>query len=208
MKKFLIIDRNIIARFGIKLLLQRKFNRALIHEASDTEGIELSLTQNQYDMVIMEIQTPGTETIQLVQYINKNLPVTRVFIFSSYEENLYAQLFFNAGAMGYLCKTASIKEIEKAIDKMLNNVKYISVSLAQIFKNKKFELNSINLFGRLSERETEIASLLLAGQSVSYISLSKKIKPSTTCTYKSRLFDKLGITNLLQLKEVATLYNF
>ena len=59
----------------------------------------------------------------------------------------------------------------------------------------------------LSPREFEIVSLLLEGKTVTDISHTLNIQTSTVGTHKARLFEKLGVNNILQLKEMATTYN-
>ena len=63
-----------------------------------------------------------------------------------------------------------------------------------------------NPFERLSHREFEIIHLFLEGKSISEISKNLNIKPSTVGTYKSRIFEKLTISNLFELNKMAALY--
>ena len=90
----------------------------------------------------------------------------------------------------------------------MNGRKYISEELKNAFIDEVTSDRKSNPFTQLSDREFEIASLLLAGLSLSEIATRLHLQPSTIGTYKSRIFEKLNITNLLQLKEMAVMYNF
>lgn len=89
---------------------------------------------------------------------------------------------------------------------MLNNQVYISPLLADTMKNND-NADSENIFNVLSVREFEIVSLLLNGQTISKIASTLNLSVSTVGTHKGRVFNKLNVTNLLELKELAALYN-
>jgi two-component system invasion response regulator UvrY len=143
----------------------------------------------------------------LMEYIHIVLPDTKVLMFSMSAENIYAKRFLKAGAMGFISKDAPLDEITKAIQQVLHNKKYFSPALTDKFVNESLEDNPSNPFDKLSRREFEIASLLLSGETLSEISHSLNLQISTVGTHKARMFEKLQVTNLLELKELATTYN-
>ena len=122
-------------------------------------------------------------------------------------ESIYAKRFLKAGAKGFLSKDAPIDEIKKAINLVLNNRKYISDSLASALAEESITDTPSNPFNQLSPREFEIVTLLLSGQTISDIAKLLNLQVSTVGTHKARLFDKLNVVNLLELKAIATSYN-
>jgi two-component system invasion response regulator UvrY len=150
---------------------------------------------------------PKTDSFGLMEYIHVKYPKAKVLVFSVSAENTYARRFMKAGAYGFVSKEAPLEEIIKAINLVLNDRKYISESLAYKIAEDSFAGRSENPFNKLSPREFEIVSLLLGGQTVSDISQSLNIQTSTVGTHKARLFEKLSVTNILELKELATAYN-
>ncbi len=206
MKKFLIVDDHVIVRSGIKFLLAEIYQHAEIHEASDGESATQKLKEHQFDLIMLDIQMPKTDSFGLMEYIHIKYPQARVLVFSVSAENTYARRFMKAGAYGFVSKEAPLEEIIKAINLVLNDRKYISESLAYKIAEDSFAGRSDNPFNKLSPREFEIVSLLLNGQTVSDISQSLNIQTSTVGTHKARLFEKLSITNILGLKELATAY--
>ena len=207
MKKFLLVDDHVVVRSGIKLLLLEIFKPAEIYEAADGEGVLEKLKEHTFDLIILDIQMPKTDTIGLMETIHNLYPDVKVLVFSMSAEKIYAKRFLKAGAKGFVSKEAPLEEIIKAVNQILNDRRYISDSLADFLADESLTSKTDNPFNRLSAREFEIASMLLSGGTISSISKSINIRVSTVGTHKTRLFDKLGVVNLLELKELATNYN-
>jgi len=206
MKKFLLVDDHAVVRSGIHALLSEIFNPCEIHEAGDSESATEKLKEHRFDLIMMDIQMPNSDTLGLMEYITVKYPEAKVLIFSMSPENIYAKRFLKAGAMGFLSKDSSLDEIKKAVSLVLNNRKYISESFAELLADASYSGVPDNPFEKLSPREFEIASLLLTGQSISEISKSLHLQISTVGTHKSRLFEKLRIVNILELKQLAVSY--
>ena len=207
MKNFLIVDDHDVVRSGLKNLLTDLYNFSEVHEAINGNTAVIKLKENEYDLVILDIQMPDTDTLGLVEYIHITYPQVKVLMFSMSAENIYAKRYLKAGAYGFISKDASLENITKAITVILSGKKYISEALAQKLAEESFSGKSENPFNELSPREFEIVSLLLQGKTLTEVSQILNIQTSTVGTHKARLFEKLGVDNILQLKEIATTYN-
>ena len=119
MKKFLIVDDHDVVRSGIKGLLLELFKPSEIAEARDGESATENLKHNQYDLIMMDIQMPKTDTLGLMEYIHIKYPDAKVLVFSMSAESIYAKRFLKAGAKGFLSKDAPLEEIKKAINLVL-----------------------------------------------------------------------------------------
>ncbi|MCU7551033.1 response regulator transcription factor [Chitinophagaceae bacterium LB-8] len=208
MKKFLIIDDHEIVRRGLKLLISDFYPDAQISEANDGNSAVQQLKENSFDLIILDVQMPNTNSFGLLEYMITRNPETKVLVFSMGSENLFGKRFIKSGAKGYLSKEAPIDEVKKAIETVLNGRKYISEQLIDTFLDEATGESQSNPFSKLSDREFVITSFLLSGLSLSEIANRLHLQPSTVGTYKSRIFEKLNISNLIQLKEIASLYNF
>jgi two-component system invasion response regulator UvrY len=206
MKKFLLIDDHEIVRSGVNNVLQELFKPCEVLEAFDEKSALAQLKANRFDLVIMDVQMPETDTTGLMDYIKTRYPGTRVLIFSMSPENVYAKRFFRAGAMGFLSKNSGVTELKKALDLVLNDRKYISENLAEQLAAEIGSQQPDNPFDKLSAREFEIANLLMMGKSGSEISELLSINSSTVGTHKARLFEKLDVSNLPELIELGRLY--
>jgi two-component system invasion response regulator UvrY len=207
MKKFLLIDDHVVVRSGIKILLSEIYKPSDIHEAHDGDSALEKVKQNTYDLVMLDIQMPKTDTFGLMEFFKVKYPELKVLVFSMSPENIYAKRFLKAGAKGFLSKDAPLEEIKKAINLVLNDKKYISESLMEILAESSGKESDGNLFNSLSAREFEIVSLLLTGQTISQIGNTLHLQVSTIGTHKARIFEKLKVSNILELKELANTYN-
>ena len=119
----MLVDDHVVVRSGIKMLLSQIYKPAEIHEAFDGESVIQKLKDDQYDVIILDIQMPKTDTLGLMEYIRNNYPQAKVLVFSMSPENIYAKRFINAGAMGFVSKEAPLEEIITAINVILSDKK-------------------------------------------------------------------------------------
>ena len=207
MKKFLLIDDHMVVRSGIKILLSEIYKPSQIDEAFDGDSALEKIKATKYDLVMLDIQMPNTDTFGLMEYFRIHYPELKVLIFSMSPENIYAKRFLKAGARGFINKDAPLEEIKKAINQVLKNSRYMSESLLEELAEGTSSGKDNNLFNTLSAREFEITSLLLSGQTISNIAHTLHLQVSTVGTHKARIFDKLKVGNILELKELANSYN-
>ena len=207
MRKFLLVDDHAIVRSGIKFWLSAEYNPSEIDEAENGKEAIKKIEENDYDLLLLDIHMPETNSFDLLKHILTTRPDAKVLIFSMNSEGMYAKRYLKAGAVGFVSKDAPIEELKKAVDLTLNNRKYFSDKFIDTMLNEKTGEENINPFFKLSDREFEITSLLLEGKSVGEISTLLNIHNSTTGTYKARIFEKLKIENIFQLNKLATLYD-
>jgi two-component system invasion response regulator UvrY len=187
-------------------MLNEYWQPCVVDEAeSEDEAIALTKTKI-YDLVLLDINIPNTNTIELLKYLLIIRPQLKVIIFSMNAEKMHAKRYLDVGAHGFLSKDASIDEIKRAINMVLNNRKYYSENFIDSFFSKKNNEISTNPFERLTEREFEIVSMFLQGKTLTEISELLSIQRSTTGTHKAKIFEKLNINNLVELIELASIY--
>ena len=116
MKKFLLVDDHMVVRSGIKILLSDIYNTSEIHEAMNGDTAIERLKTDEYDLILLDIQMPNTDTLGLMEYIHITYPTAKVLMFSMSAENIYAKRFMKAGAYGFISKEAPLEEITKAIN--------------------------------------------------------------------------------------------
>lgn len=208
MPHILIVDDHEIVRTGLKLLLKNFLPHSEVEEANDGNTALEKIKQINYDLVIMDVNMPNTDSFGTLETILSLKPSTKVIMFSMNSEEVYAKRYLKMGAKGYLRKDASYPEIEKAINTILNDKTYISPELTQnLVTGLQSRKDTGNPFDKLSHREFEIVQHISKGESVSEISKQLNIHTSTVGTYKSRIFEKLHIQNLVELINLAKVYN-
>ncbi len=207
MKHFLLIDDHEVVRTGIGHVLAELFRPCTIHEASNEASALEKLKERTFDLIIMDVYMPGSDTFGIMEFIKVRFPEAKVLIFSMSAENIYAPRLIRAGAKGFLSKNTGIQDLKKAVETLLNNKMYISSELALQLASGLQQEEPANPFEKLSSKEFEIASLMMEGKSLTEISLILGTSTSTVGTHKSRLFKKLNCNNLLDLVELGKAYH-
>lgn len=204
---FLIVDDHEIVRSGIRNVLGVLYKPDNIFDAIDEESAMLVYVERAYDLVIMDVQLPKTDTIRLIEFMVQQNPEIKVLIFSMTPEKIYASKFYNAGAMGFVSKSAGLDELTKAIDLVLNGRKYYSRSYTDQQSLYSKNHNFTNPFELLSSREMEVAMLLLKGSTIVTISDQLAINPSTVASHKAHIYQKLGVDTSGELIAIGRLNN-
>lgn len=204
-KRFLLIDDHEIVRSGVNNVLSVLYKPVEIFEAIDGDNAIDILKKHCFDLVLLDIQMPNTDSFGLLEYINIKFPDTKVLIFSMNAENVFAKRFLKAGAKGFVSKDSPLDELTKAIDLALNNKRYISAKLQnQLADELASAENTVNPFDKLLPKEFEITSLFISGENIAGISKILNVNTTTIGHYKNKIFKKLNISSLLELQ---ALYN-
>jgi DNA-binding NarL/FixJ family response regulator len=205
MRKFLLIDDHAVVRNGVKHMLSEFYEACKVDEAADEEQALEILASEQYDLIFLDINIPKTNTLDLLKRMLANDQKLRVLMFSMNNEKMHAKRYLEAGAKGFLSKDAPIDEIKRVIGIILDNKTYYSDAFIDTLIHEKSG-QEINPFDKLSEREFQIATLMLAGKSLTEISATLAIHTSTTGTHKSKIFEKLNVKNLVEMIELAKIH--
>lgn len=204
--KVLVADDHAIVRAGLKTLMKAMSPFTTFDEAANGDEVIGLIKGNDYDMIVLDINMPDTDSISLVTNLFAYKENSKVLIFSMNSEVLYAKRFLKLGVLGYLDKESGAEEIKKAIENVLNGQMYMSPGLKKYLYEDMMTKRADNPFEKLSNREIQIAKYLLLGYSHAEIRKTLNLHSSTVGTHKLRFFEKLKIKNLFELGELARLY--
>ncbi|GAB3326868.1 response regulator [Larkinella ripae] len=204
--KVLLVDDHSIVRSGIRLLLKEQYSAIQVDEARNGSIAFGKIMDTTYDLAVMDINMPNTDTFSLLQNIRTVSPDLAIMIFSIMTEYAFAKRYLQMGIKGYVSKQAEDDEILKAVHTILLGRKYIDSALReQMGEDARFGKDA-DPFEMLSNRELEIAYHLVKGRSVSHIADIMNIHTSTVGTHKARIFDKLKVNNVVIMKDLAAQY--
>jgi two-component system, NarL family, invasion response regulator UvrY len=206
MKSILHADDHPMMRTGLRKIIEGFLTDVSFDEAFDGNSTFEKVKKKDYDLVILDVSMPGTDSFGLVSNILALKPGTKILMFSLHVEEVFAKKYFQSGAMGYINKDASIDEIEQAVNKVFNNERYISPLLTQLLTDEAIGKVSPNPFDKLSVREFEFVQHLLDGESMAGISKILNLHPSTISSFKSKIFKKLNCESLNALFKLAKEY--
>ena len=203
----LIADDHAIVRIGLKIMIKHINSAINIEEAVDGTSVIQKLKSGTFDLLILDINMPRTESFSLTGYLLKEFPALKILVFTINQELLFAKRFLKLGAHGYMTKKSGEPEIRQAIQKILEGQIYVSDLLSEIISNDLINQKEDNPFERLSDREFEVVLQILKGYTVSEIAETLHVNRSTVGTHKSRILNKLGLSNTLELHSVAKKHN-
>jgi DNA-binding NarL/FixJ family response regulator len=207
MVRILLADDHQIVRSGLKMVIESLFLQVDVDEAWDGESALRLIKARLYDLIILDVSMPKTDSFGLVANILAHAPSSKILICSMNAEEVYAKKYIQSGASGYLSKKSTSAEIKDAITMVLDGRKYISPALANKLTEQALGTTKGNLFDSLSAREFEILQHLVRGASVGEISRTLSLHTSTVGTHKGRIFEKLKVRNLVELNELAKVHN-
>ena len=208
MTNLLLVDDHSVIRRGMKIIIENFLPHCTIDEADDGDSAFKKIKANNYDLLILDVNMPNTDSFGLVSNILAFKPAAKILMFSMNNEEVYAKRYLKMGVMGYIKKDASEGEIKKAITAVLDNKKYISPTLSQIMIEELHSNNNAeNPFDNLSPREFEIVQHLIRGESLAEICNKLTLHSSTVGTHKARIFEKLKCNNIIDINALAKIHN-
>ena len=198
-----VADNFPVVHFGMKAYFKDHPEINVVSNVGNFFMVPDALRNKEIDILIIDLELEGLKSIYELKSIIKNFPKTKVIVFSSLSEQIYAPNAIKAGCAGYVHKTSKLENLGIAIVKVsqgqiiLNDE--IKKSLALIAKQNKSE----RLYRKLSNREIEVLRFLSDGKKNNEIAKILTLNEKTISTYKLRLLTKLNVTNLVDLVNKA-----
>jgi two-component system NarL family response regulator len=189
--RILVVDDHHVVRSGLAASLGLEDDLTVVAEAGTAEEAVTQYRQHQPDVVLMDLRLPGANGIAALTSLRGEWPDARVLMFTTYdnEEDIYRAM--QAGARGYLLKSAPREELLAAIRAVATGGRHLPPALAQ------------RLAGRVSapdvsDREREVLQLMARGKANKEIAAALGISEETVKRHASNLFVKMGVADRAQ----------
>ncbi len=202
-KKILIADYHLVVRRGIKQILSDWSDTAIMDEACNGQEVLDKVQDNNYDLILLDISMPGRSGLEVLAQLKKERPDLNVLILSMHTEEQYAVRVMKAGASGYLTKESTPEELISAVEKVSQGRKYVSSSLAEQLAFYVEAKNENPPHELLSDREFEVLCLIAKGKTATEIAEMLSLSIKTISTYRTRILEKMAMTNNAQLTHYA-----
>lgn len=203
MIKVFVVDDHELVRCGITRLLEDEASIQVIGEASTGEEAMTLARELRPEVVLMDVLMPGIGGIEATKKMLRYDPDIKIIaITAKSEDDMYARRMLEAGASGFITKEADVNEMVTAIKKVKVGQKYICQDVAQQLALKPF-VESGSPFDGLSDREMQIATMIVNCRKVQEISEDLHVSSKTVNTYRYRIFDKLEISSDVELTLMA-----
>ena len=209
LKKILIADDHVIIRRGLRFLLNSHFSNITIQETDSLKGLISILASQSFTHLILDMQMQDGNLLDVFSEVKAKSKDVHILIYTMSPDEIFGKRLLQLGAHGFLNKQSAENEVITALTLFLSNKKYMSSQLQEQLSSEQFEnKKSANPISQLSDRELCVLNYLLKGDSLKNIAIRLEVKPNTVATFKARLFDKLGVSNLIDLKIIAEINNF
>jgi len=205
--RVVLADDHSVVRAGLKAVLGVAKDIEVIGEAKT--GLEAVTLAERFkpDVVVMDLSMPEMDgTAATKEIVAKGLD-TRVLILTMHAEEDYLVPLIEAGAAGYLVKSAADRELVDAVRAVAHGDVYVRASAARVLARnltKKDPAQSEReRFEKLTERERDVLRFVAQGYSAPEIGEKLFISPKTVDTYKQRIQEKLGLMHRSDYVQLA-----
>jgi len=199
----LLVDDHELIRTGIGKILGEVKGLKVIGEARTGEEAVKFCRQTEPDVILMDMDMPGIGGLEATKKILRYSPDIKIIVLTIHTEEPFPTKVMQMGAAGYLTKGAGSNEMLNAIRAVHSGQRYLTPEIAQQMALSTFKTPNENPFAALSERELQIMLMITRGEKVLDIAEQLILNTKTVNSYRYRMFEKLNISNDVELTHLA-----
>jgi len=205
--RVLVVDDHTIVRDGICALLRLAGDMEVVGEAANgREALEM-VRKSMPNVLLMDIAMPIMDGLEATRRIRKECPQVKVLVLTQYDDKEYVFPVIEAGASGFISKTAASSDLVSAIRSLYHGDSFLSPSVARILVEDYQQEASVRKeqdpHRQLTNREREILKLFAEGYTTREIADMLVISVKTVEGHKTNLMSKLDIHNRTDLVKYA-----
>lgn len=201
--KILIVDDHAIVRRGMASILREHFKDAEFGESGDgRQGLGMAIDED-WDLVIVDINMPGRSGLDLIQDLRGTKPDARVLVVSAHSEKDYAIRALKLGAVGYVSKQSASDTLVTAVNRVLDGGRYVSPALAEQLAGSLSGGAVADSHEALSNRELQVIKMIASGMTLKEIGADLALSEKTVATYRARIAEKMGLSTNVDLTRYA-----
>jgi DNA-binding NarL/FixJ family response regulator len=202
--RILIADDHKIVQEGMASVISQHPDFEVVGYATNGNEVIKAIPRTSPDIILMDINMPQLDGISTTHILQKSFPLIGVIVLSMHSEAYYIKRAIEAGAQGYLLKTAGKKIVFEAIEAVKRGSKYfpneIKDLLLDIFQSPTSDVARLE---DLTDREKEVLSLISREFSTKEIADKLFISTHTVDTHRKNLLSKLQVKNVVGLARFA-----
>ena len=198
-----LCDDHAILRRGIRDTLLEDPLISVTAEASGYAELRETLRQAACDVLLLDINMPGRNGLEVLASLRETHPHIRVLMVSMYPEDQYALRSLKAGAHGYANKAGDPTQLITAVHTIAQGRKYLTPEVAQMMADSLADTSPETPHAALSERELQTLVKIASGKRLSDIAEELMLSPKTVSVYRSRVLEKLKLSNNAELTVYA-----
>ena len=203
MIKVVLCDDHAVVRRGIRDTLTEALDIEITGEAASYAELRDVLRTASCDVLLLDLNLPGRSGLEVLASVRETHADIRVLIVSMYPEDQYAVRCLRAGAQGYANKAADPLELITAVRTLMLGRKYLTAEVAQMLAESVSQPTLEAPHAALSERELQTLLKIATGNRLADIAEELMLSPKTVSVYRSRVLEKLKLTNNAELTVYA-----
>jgi two-component system invasion response regulator UvrY len=197
MIRLLIADDHSIVRKGMIVLCETQFGLSAFEEASDCSQVMSALKRNKCSHLILDLVLSDGMTLEILPNIRRLYPELKILIFTMQPYEVYSAVLERYGIRDFISKDAPERETIRTVRNFLYGLGY-----RQPAGNP-----DENPFASFTPREIEVLHYVLMGIGSVEIGNRLNMKSNTVSTFKRRIFEKSNTKNVIELKDLVSVFN-
>lgn len=202
MYKAMVVDDHPFIRSTVKMILKQEQFEIVAEADNGSDAVQL-IREHVPDLVLLDISMPKLDGLDALRRIAAlGLPV-RILVLTSLSPVFFSMRCMKAGAAGYVSKGDDLGELVKAISAVMSGYTFFPNLTINSVRRDDVHASEQTLISSLSDRELTILQQLAKGLSNKQIGEDMLLSNKTISTYKSRLIEKLNVSSLIHLADLA-----
>jgi len=198
-----VADDHAILRDGLATLLAAHPDMEVVGTAANGREAVTEVLRLAPRVAIIDISMPELDGIEAARQILAANPEVHVMILSMHAGSQHVFHALEAGVRGYLLKESASREVIEAVRIVQSGRRYLSPRVAEIVAQGVSDRSAVSPLSSLSQREREILKLVADGYSSAKIGTMLHLSPKTVDTYRSRMMQKLHVSDLAGVIKLA-----
>lgn len=206
--RVVLADDHEMVREALARILEESGRISVVAQASDAAQAFDAVRSVGPEMVVLDYSMPGRDAPAVIERLRHMSPDIKILVLTVHENMHYAVRVLEAGAHGYLIKSAAVDELVEAIDAVHQGRVYVSPRVSQqVFQHLRRPKRERVGLESLSQREFDLLRMLGAGKTLQESARQMKISTSTASTYRARIMEKLNLASTAELIRFALEHN-
>lgn len=189
--RVVLADDHAVVRAGIRQFLEGDGRIQVVAEADDGAQAILAIQEQRPDVAVLDIRMPGMSGIEVTRWVRANARTTGVLILTAYDDDPYVLAVLQAGANGYVLKTAEASEIVAAVHAVHEGKSVLDPAITRKVMAHLTGASQAAPVEKLTDRELEVLLLAAKGYTNKAIGVQLSISDRTVQGHLAKIFDKL-----------------
>ncbi|MEY4756182.1 MAG: hypothetical protein RJA34_1080 [Pseudomonadota bacterium] len=203
MIRVILCDDHAMIRRGIRDTLAEAVDIQVVAETGSYSEVREALRKHPCDVLVLDLNLPGRGGMEVLSSLREGESSVKVLIVSMFPEDQYAIRCLRAGAQGYLNKAGDPANLVTAVRTLAQGRKFVTPEVAQMLVESLSGDSNEALHASLSERELQTLLKIASGKRLSDIAEELMLSPKTVSVYRSRVLEKLKLSNNAELTVYA-----